>query len=74
MQRLLHSSKFLAVVIDVVLSAVIYFVSKYLAPGIAEDVLFVIGAMNAVFAVLIGSIALEDAAAKRGGTFVGPPR
>ena len=72
MNRLLHSSKFLAVVIDVVLSLAVYFVSKYFAPTIAEDVLFVIAAFNVVFATLIGSIAAEDAAAKRSGNYVGP--
>ena len=72
MNRLLHSSKFLAVIIDVVLSLVIYFISKYLAPSIAEDVLFVIGALNAVFAVFIGAVALEDAAEKRAGGRPGP--
>ena len=72
MNRLLHSSKFLAVVIDVVLSLAVYFVSKYFAPTIAEDVLFVIAAFNVVFATLIAGIAAEDAAAKRSGNYVGP--
>ena len=74
MDRLLHSSKFQAVLVDVAISLITYFVTKYLAPGIAEDVLFVIGAFNAVFAAFIGGTALEDFAAKRAGLDPNPER
>ncbi len=69
MNRLLRSSKFWALILDVTLSLVVYFVTKYVVPGAAEDVLFVIGSINAIFIVLIGAIAWEDAAAKRAGVF-----
>lgn len=66
MNRLLQSSKFWTLIIDVVISLATYFATKYAAPSISEDIVYVIGAMQAVFAAVIGGIALEDAAAKRG--------
>ena len=72
MSRLLQSSKFWALVLDVVISLVTYFVTKYVAPSAADDVLFVIGSLNAVFIALIGAIAWEDSAAKRAGNGAQP--
>jgi len=52
-----------------VISLVLYFGAKYLAPEIADDMKFVIAAIQPVFIALIAGIAAEDAAAKRNGTF-----
>jgi len=56
------SRKFWLAVTDVVISTVTYFVGKYLGPPVSEDILFLIGAWQPVIAILIASIAYEDAA------------
>jgi hypothetical protein len=65
--KLFKSRKFLTALVDVVLSLALYFVSKYAAPGVAEDVKFLIGAIQPVFLLVIGMIAVEDAAAYKAG-------
>ena len=67
MQRLLHSSKFWALVFDVVVSLVLYFGLKYLSPTLYEDVEFFVLAIQPIFLALIGAIAWEDSAAKKAG-------
>ena len=69
MKRLLNSAKFWTAIVDLVLSLVIYFVVKYAAPAAAEDVKFVIAAVQPVFGLVIAGIFIEDAAAKRAGNF-----
>ena len=66
---LLRSRKFLLLVLDTAISLVLYFVGKYAAPELAEDVKFVIAAYQPVFVAIIIAISVEDAAAKRAGTF-----
>ena len=66
---LLQSRKFWLLVLDVVVALLTYFITKYAAPGYAEDALFFIGAMQPVFIAIIAGIAWEDSAAKRAGTF-----
>jgi len=66
---LIQSRKFWILMLDVVISLITYFVTKYASPMYAEDVLFFIGAMQPVFIALIAGIAWEDSAAKRAGTF-----
>lgn len=66
MNRLLKSSKFLVLCLDVVISLTSYFVTKYVNPDAAKDVLFAVGALQPVFLTLIGSIAYEDGQAKAG--------
>lgn len=61
---LARSRKFLLLILDTVVSLSLYFVSQY-APGAAEDVKFLIGAIQPVFIALIGAIAYEDGQAKR---------
>jgi di/tricarboxylate transporter len=66
---LTQSRKFWLLVLDVALSLILYFTGKYLAPAIAEDVNFVIGAMQPVFVAVIAGIFIEDAALKRSGNW-----
>ena len=73
MTRLLHSSKFWTAMTDVVISLVLYFVGKYV-PGAADDINFVIGAIQPVFLMVIAGIFAEDAAAKRAGLDPNPER
>jgi hypothetical protein len=65
MKRLLNSSKFWALILDTVISSVLFFVGKYAVPELAEDIKFVIMALQPVFLVLIAAIAAEDVAVKR---------
>ena len=67
---LLKSRKFWLLILDTVISMIAYFVGKYMGVQ-GEDVLFVIGILQPVFVALILSIAVEDAAEKRAGTFKG---
>lgn len=57
---LAHSRKFWLLYADVVGSLVLYFAVKYAAPSVADDVKFVIAALQPVFLVLIGAIVAED--------------
>jgi hypothetical protein len=68
MKRLLSSSKFWLLVIDTVISLILFFVGKY-APMSLEDVKFIITAIQPVFAIVILAIAGEDIAAKANDTF-----
>ena len=67
LERLFRSRKFLTMVLDLVVSLVIYFVTKYLAPAVAEDVLFVVAGMQPVVLAVIVMWGVEDAAEKRAG-------
>ena len=61
---LFHSRKFLILVVDTLLSLVLYFTGKYLAPTSVDDIKFVIVSLQPVFGIIIGGIAIEDAAMK----------
>ncbi len=63
---LFKSRKFWIMIVDVVVSSATYFITKYAAPDLAKDILFLIGAWQPVVLFVIGGIALEDAAAKLG--------
>lgn len=65
MESLLKSRKFWITVFDVVVSTATYFITKYLDPAAAEQVLWVIAAWQPVIISLITGIAVEDAALKR---------
>ena len=56
--RLFRSRKFLLLLLDTIISLVLHFAG-------GQDVEFVIGALQPVFAFIIAAIAYEDAAAKR---------
>ena len=64
---LLRSRKFLLLSLDTVIQLILYFVSKYAAPAMAEDIVFVIGVQQPVWVALIAAIAYEDGQAKRAG-------
>ena len=70
-EALLKSRKFWLSVFDIVVSTITYFVTKYAAPEIGNDILWLIGAWQPVIIMLIAGIAIEDAAVKRAGGGVG---
>ena len=59
---LLHSRKFWLLILDTVISLLLYFVGKYGAPNILEDIKTLIVILQPVFIVIISAIAYEDAA------------
>ena len=65
LQALLKSRKFLVLVLDTVVSLVLYFSAKYLAAGAVEDIKTVIVSLQPVALVLIGAIAYEDGQAMK---------
>lgn len=69
MQRLLKSAKFWTMIVDLVVSVATYFVGKY-AGATGPDMLYVIGLLQPVAIAVIAGIFVEDAAAKKAGTFV----
>jgi len=70
MQRLMHSSKFWTAIIDVIISLLLYFIGKYV-PALADDVNFVVAAIQPVFLLVIAGIFLEDVASYRSGASPG---
>jgi len=67
MSLLLHSRKFLVLLLDVAVSVVSYFVTRYVNPEVTKDVLFMIGVLQPVVLAVIGGIAAEDSAMKLAG-------
>jgi len=65
--NIFKSRKFWLMIFDVVLSNVVFFVTKYAAPELSKDVLWLIGSWQPVIVFLITAIAIEDAAALRSG-------
>lgn len=63
-----YSRKFWLMILDLLVSLILFFVGKYATPMTAEDIFFIIGALQPVFVALIGGIAVEDAAMKYGLT------
>ncbi len=66
-QSLSKSRKFLLLVLDTLIALVLFFVGKY-APTVAEDINFVIAALQPVFVSIIIAISIEDAAEKSTGS------
>jgi hypothetical protein len=60
---LFQSRKFWLLILDTVISLVLFFVGKYWSGGV-EDVKFIVLALQPVFVTLIYAIAKEDAAVK----------
>ena len=54
------SRKFWLAVSDVVVSLTTYFVGKYLNPESAKDLLFLIGSLQPVILLVIGSITVQN--------------
>jgi hypothetical protein len=65
-QKLLGSRKFLLLVLDTVISIVLWVAASY-APQAEEGVKFLIGALQPVVIMVIISIAWEDAAQLKNG-------
>lgn len=68
---LFRSRKFWVALFDLVVSLILYFVGKYAAPAVADDIKFVIAAIQPVFLLVIGGIAYEDGQQKRAMVRVG---
>lgn len=62
--HLFASRKFLLLLLDTVVSVATYFIGKYATPATAQDLLFLIAALQPVFVAVIIGIAHEDAAEK----------
>ena len=67
---LLRSRKFWLLMLDMGISLATYFITKYAAPALADDALFVIGSIQPAFVVIIGAIAYEDGKAKEAGNHI----
>ena len=61
-KTLLQSRKFLLLVLDVVVSLVLYFSAKYAAPSVVEDIKTVIALMQPVWVAVIVSITVQNVA------------
>ncbi len=66
MNALLHSRKFLTLILDTVVSVATYFIGKY-AGASSQDMLYLIAALQPVVLAMIVGTAVEDAAEKRAG-------
>lgn len=64
---LLSSRKFLLMLLDVVVSSVLFFSTKYATPDALDNVKFLIAALQPVFVTVIASIAHEDGKAIAAG-------
>jgi hypothetical protein len=73
MRQLWSSRKIRVLAVDTVVSLILFFSARLLAPEYQGDVVLLIGIIQpAVLAVVLG-IAWEDASAKRAGVFPGQP-
>ena len=61
MDRLLKSAKFWTAAIDLLVSLLVYFVTKYASPSAVDDVKFVLLTVQPVIALVIAAWAHEDA-------------
>ena len=66
-QGLFQSRKFWLLILDTIVSMTVYFGGKYLQAG-SEDIVFMVAALQPVFAVAINAIAKEDVARLEAGT------
>jgi hypothetical protein len=56
MSNLLRDAKFWTAVLDTVISIALFFTGKYLAPEVAEDVKFLVAALQPIFLALIAAL------------------
>jgi hypothetical protein len=70
MASLLKSRKFWIAILDVIISTTTFFVTKYVSPDFAENILWLIAAWQPVLIMLIAGIAIEDAAVKRSAGYI----
>jgi uncharacterized membrane protein len=64
-QKLVKSRKFWLMILDVLISTITYFVTLYVKPEVADQIIWVIGSWQPVIVALILGIAHEDAAEKK---------
>lgn len=62
--QIFKSRKFWLMAVDVIISTATFFVSKYISPDVAENILWLIGAWQPVIIAVIIGISVEDAAVK----------
>lgn len=62
MERLLKSAKFWTAVVDLVAGVALYFGAKYAGQSVADDIKFIVAAVQPVFALVIATFAWEDVA------------
>lgn len=67
---LIQSRKFWLLILDTVISLVLFFGAKYLTPAAFEDVKVLVIALQPVFVTIIASIAHEDAAQAKANAVV----
>ena len=67
------SRKFRILVADVVISLILYFSAKYLAPDIVADIKFLVLVLQPVVYAVIKGIATEDAALKGSSNYFNSP-
>ncbi len=60
MQSLIKSRKFWIMTADIVVSMVTYFVTRYAAPDMAKDILFLIGSIQPVVLAVIAAITVQN--------------
>lgn len=68
MKNLLYSRKFWLLVLDTVVSALTYFVGKYVVEATAQDILYMVGILQPVFVTVIAAVAYEDGKQIQAGT------
>jgi len=67
---LLRSRKFWVLILDVLVSTIIFIASRYTSISVQTDVKFFIGALQPVFLFVISAIAYEDGATKRAAPYL----
>ncbi len=72
---LLHSRRFWVMILDLVVSLVLYFTGKYAAPSVNDDIKFIIGIIQPVFLLVITAITVQNnAQIKSTGNYKPPTR
>jgi drug/metabolite transporter (DMT)-like permease len=59
-ESLLKSRKFLLLILDTVISIVLFFIGQFTSPEVQEGTKFLIATLQPVFVTIIGAIAYED--------------
>ncbi len=63
------SRSFMTMILDVIVSLLTYFIPLYVAPAIATQALFVIGALQPIYIALIVRFTVEDAQLIKAGFY-----
>lgn len=68
MDVLLQSRKFWLMAFDVLISLLTYFITKYVSPAAAQDILYVIGLLQPVVIAVIVAITVQNLEGQRSDT------